>query len=46
MPDLKTILTSGRKMIETISSSFSVILIASPPSRGIISPAINAPLDH
>ena len=30
-------------MIETISSNFSVIIIARPPSRGTISPAMNAP---
>lgn len=33
----------GKKMIETISSSFSVNLIANPPSRGTIIPATNAP---
>jgi len=30
-------------MIETISSSFSVIVIASPPSRGTMIPATKAP---
>jgi hypothetical protein len=35
--------TKGRKMMDTISSSFSVIVIASPPSRGTIKPTRNAP---
>ena len=36
-------LTRGRKMIDTISSSFSVRAIAKPPSRGTMMPARNAP---
>ena len=35
--------TSGKNMIDTISSSFSVNAIARPPSRGTMSPAKNAP---
>ena len=35
--------TNGRKMIDTISSSFSVSAIARPPSRGTMMPARNAP---
>lgn len=37
-------LTRGRKMIETISSSFSVSAMARPPSRGTMIPLKNAPV--
>lgn len=35
--------TKGRKMIETMSSSFSVNAMANPPSRGMMSPARKLP---
>jgi hypothetical protein len=40
-----TRLTSGRKMIATASSSFLVVIV-SPPSRGKINPAMNAPFKN
>jgi hypothetical protein len=36
--------TRGKKMIETISSSFSVIVMARLPCRGTMSPTMNAPV--
>ena len=42
---MNAMLTNGRNMIETISSSFSVMVMASPPSRGTINPAMNAPFN-
>lgn len=38
--------TKGRKMMDTISSSFSVSAIVSPPSRGTMIPVTNAPADR
>jgi len=35
--------TSGKNMIETISSSFSTNTITKPPSQGTMSPAKKAP---
>ena len=40
---MKKGITNGKKMIETISSSFSVRAIASPPSLGTTRPARKAP---
>ena len=38
------LLTRGKNMMETISSSFSVRAIANPPSLGTIMPVRNAPV--
>lgn len=43
---VRVLLTRGKNMMETISSSFSVKAMAKPPSLGTMRPVRNAPAQY